>query len=212
MTATDEHSGEASWFLIDALRHPHCQRVVAVWGSLAAAVPLLAVLTTDLGPGIVLLCMTAGWIAWSLIEYALHRHAMHWSPEDPSLRRLRETVLPHQNHHDRPNAAHLIVMRKQQIPLALIVTGAALLGLVMPLHVAAVLMAGVGLGYMLYELVHFSIHQCSPSSRMARRLKQHHLHHHFRNETVNFGVTTPLWDHVFGTHYRYGDRRRSGLD
>ena len=30
-------------------------------------------------------------------------------------------------------------------------------------------------------------------------LKKHHMRHHFMGEDGNFGVTTPLWDHVLDT-------------
>jgi sterol desaturase/sphingolipid hydroxylase (fatty acid hydroxylase superfamily) len=36
-------------------------------------------------------------------------------------------------------------------------------------------------------------------------MQRHHLIHHTHPE-FNWGFTTPIWDHVFGTHY---DRRRA---
>jgi sterol desaturase/sphingolipid hydroxylase (fatty acid hydroxylase superfamily) len=34
---------------------------------------------------------------------------------------------------------------------------------------------------------------------VARYLKHHHLRHHFSQEGGRFGVSSPLWDLVFGT-------------
>jgi dihydroceramide fatty acyl 2-hydroxylase len=34
---------------------------------------------------------------------------------------------------------------------------------------------------------------------VPRYLRQHHLTHHYRTAEVRFGVSSPLWDRVFGT-------------
>ena len=31
------------------------------------------------------------------------------------------------------------------------------------------------------------------------RMKAHHMRHHFRDNSVEFGVTSAYWDHVFGS-------------
>jgi sterol desaturase/sphingolipid hydroxylase (fatty acid hydroxylase superfamily) len=45
-------------------------------------------------------------------------------------------------------------------------------------------------------------------------IKRHHLFHHYRDESVNFGVSSPVWDYVFRTVRRLRpDRPRpSGAD
>lgn len=35
-----------------------------------------------------------------------------------------------------------------------------------------------------------------------RQLRRYHLGHHYRDDTVAYGVTTPLWDFVFGSRRR----------
>lgn len=46
----------------------------------------------------------------------------------------------------------------------------------------------------------------------ASALKRHHAIHHRRDETVSFGVTTTVWDHVFRTVWsREGVREPQGL-
>ena len=34
---------------------------------------------------------------------------------------------------------------------------------------------------------------------LGKVIKKHHMRHHFMGEDGNFGVTTPLWDHVLDT-------------
>jgi sterol desaturase/sphingolipid hydroxylase (fatty acid hydroxylase superfamily) len=35
--------------------------------------------------------------------------------------------------------------------------------------------------------------------RIGRFLKRYHLKHHYNDEHTAYGVSTPLWDYVFGT-------------
>jgi sterol desaturase/sphingolipid hydroxylase (fatty acid hydroxylase superfamily) len=30
-------------------------------------------------------------------------------------------------------------------------------------------------------------------------VRQHHMHHHFQTPDKRYGVSSPLWDYVFGT-------------
>ena len=60
---------------------------------------------------------------------------------------------------------------------------------------------GIALGYLCYGLVHDAIHARRFQQPLLRRWAGlHHVHHH--HPDTNFGVTTPLWDVVFGTRYR----------
>ena len=62
--------------------------------------------------------------------------------------------------------------------------------------------AGIVLGYMVYDLLHYYLHHGKPRSRMLRALRAHHSKHHHnpRFRDKKFGVSTTLWDHVFGTY------------
>ena len=65
------------------------------------------------------------------------------------------------------------------------------LGLSVPLGIAA--------GYLFYEVLHRRIHVAAPFGRYGRWARVHHLAHHFGRADANHGVTSPLWDWVFGT-------------
>ena len=34
---------------------------------------------------------------------------------------------------------------------------------------------------------------------MGLWLKQHHMRHHYQTDDLYYGVSTPLWDYIFGT-------------
>lgn len=53
--------------------------------------------------------------------------------------------------------------------------------------------------YFAYEVMHRRTHTHPPRGRYGRWARRNHLYHHARNPMGNFGVTTPLWDTVFGT-------------
>ncbi|RLN29666.1 hypothetical protein C2845_PM05G00860 [Panicum miliaceum] len=61
------------------------------------------------------------------------------------------------------------------------------------------LFGGGLLGYVIYDCTHYYLHHGQPSSDPAKHLKKYHLNHHFRIQTKGFGITSTVWDHVFGT-------------
>jgi sterol desaturase/sphingolipid hydroxylase (fatty acid hydroxylase superfamily) len=62
-----------------------------------------------------------------------------------------------------------------------------------------------------YELCHCVQHlPWTPSNPWLRAIKRRHLAHHFHSERGNFGITSNLWDRVFGTFYEHArDVQRS---
>src|SRR5260370_17352723 len=64
---------------------------------------------------------------------------------------------------------------------------------------AVIFLGGVAAGFAGYEFVHYRIHFSRPSCALEERLRARHLAHHFREPDAIFGVTSRLWDVVFGT-------------
>ena len=40
-------------------------------------------------------------------------------------------------------------------------------------------------------------------------LKKYHMRHHYQDDHAGYGVTSPLWDHFFGTTSRRDEDRES---
>ncbi|MCK6457046.1 MAG: sterol desaturase family protein, partial [Phycisphaerae bacterium] len=76
------------------------------------------------------------------------------------------------------------------------------------LSIALAAHAGLLLGYVAYEFVHLSSHAGRRWGPL-RALDRYHMRHHFENANRTFGVTTPLWDWVFGTLPRQRSRAAS---
>ena len=60
--------------------------------------------------------------------------------------------------------------------------------------------AGWILGSLLYDGIHYSYHHGPDLPfKWYQKMKAAHMRHHFRDNSIEFGVTTPIWDYVFGT-------------
>jgi len=48
-------------------------------------------------------------------------------------------------------------------------------------------------------MIHYATHHFPMRSPVAKYLKRHHMMHHYKDPDTRFGVSSPLWDKVFGT-------------
>ena len=60
---------------------------------------------------------------------------------------------------------------------------------------------GFLLGYLMYGTMHFAIHAWNPPYKWMKHLWRNHHLHHYKNEHQGFGVSTTLWDRIFGTMF-----------
>jgi len=60
---------------------------------------------------------------------------------------------------------------------------------------------GFLLGYLMYGSMHYAIHAWKPPFKFMKPLWRNHHLHHYKDEHKGFGVSTSLWDRVFGTFF-----------
>ena len=144
-------------------------------------------------PGL-LLAATA-LLVWTLVEWAMHR-AMHWRTCSKLLCRFQQHahLRHHRAPHDRP---HSVLRLSGSIPLSGLFFAAALIGF-RDLDRAMLFHTGLLVGYLWYESVHLLSHSHRCLSGLWAPCR-YHLRHHFENPTRIYGVTSPLWDWIFGT-------------
>ncbi len=136
-----------------------------------------------------------GLVLWTFLEYVLHRFAFH--------RRTfgRFVAREHLRHH-----AEVDYFASPLAKLALavpVLTGLALPGtLLLGPALGASVPSGVVAGWLVYEVIHRRIHVRAPRGPYERWARRHHLLHHFGRADSNHGVSSPLWDLVFGTLVR----------
>lgn len=137
-----------------------------------------------------------GLFAWTFTEYTMHRFVFHFKPRSEFGRWFYFMI--HGVHHDYPNDSRRLVMPPLvSLPLAALFFGlfrAALPAAWVPASFAAFLA-----GYLLYDTAHFAIHHWAPRRAFLKLLKRHHLRHHYVYGDKNYGVSSPMWDYVFGS-------------
>jgi dihydroceramide fatty acyl 2-hydroxylase len=158
-------------------------RLLAIFGPVIVAAWLVNVPLPLSGT---LTFFLAGLCLWTLLEYGIHRFAFHG-------------FLPHYQHHDDPKDPKYIVS-----PLWLSCGTSALLWVLLRVPTgswarSAMVLAGIISGYLLYEAVHLRIHANEAGGPVIRKLRKRHYVHHFANDQLHYGVTTSLWDRVFGS-------------
>jgi sterol desaturase/sphingolipid hydroxylase (fatty acid hydroxylase superfamily) len=137
-----------------------------------------------------------GLLSWSLFEYIMHRFVFHVEPNSRWGKRL--AFLMHGVHHAQPQDPTRLVMP----PLVSILGGVIIFLGLQPFFSAQTLEAfypAVALGYVAYDTTHYAVHHFPMRNRVAKFLKDYHFAHHFKTPGKRFGVSSPLWDFVFGT-------------
>lgn len=148
-----------------------------------------------------------GGAAWSASEYAIHRfigHGPKRTPKESFLARLTPRGLAaefnreHLAHHADPSY-FAPTPRKLAAAAAVLPVMAGALTPIVGSRRAVSFAVGFGVVYGAYELIHRRIHTHAPHSRYARWARHHHLLHHHKTPRENHGVTTPIFDYLFGT-------------
>ncbi|TMQ61407.1 MAG: fatty acid hydroxylase [Candidatus Eisenbacteria bacterium] len=149
----------------------------------------------------VLTAYAAGILVWSLSEYLLHRFVFHYEPTQRWLQRV--WYLIHGVHHEQPQCKTRLVMPPiLSIPLALFfyVVFLVTVGMILALpRLSGPSFAGFLTGYLAYDMLHYAEHHLSMRWGFLKFLKRYHLRHHYKNPNHGFGVSSPVWDVVFGT-------------
>lgn len=151
---------------------------------------------TTIHPAAIVGAVLCGALTWSFAEYAIHR----WLGHDKRL--LKQPFgIEHTLHHGR-GSYFARWWKKAAAALALVTLFWFPLTLTLGITLGASWIAGFVGFYLTYELIHRleHLHQgVGPYGRWARR---HHFFHHFHDPSVNHGVTSPIWDLVFGTYMK----------
>ena len=131
----------------------------------------------------------AGLLSWTFIEYMLHRFVLHG---------LQPFKGWHEEHHQRPTA---LICAPTILSAVLIFTLVFLPALLLGnLWRACALTLGVLTGYLSYAITHHATHHWRGDSAWLKRRKHWHaLHHHHTEQSGQYGVTSAVWDHAFGS-------------
>jgi sterol desaturase/sphingolipid hydroxylase (fatty acid hydroxylase superfamily) len=138
-----------------------------------------------------------GGLFWTLFEYIAHRFLFHMIVESDRARRI--VYVLHGNHHHYPRDKQRLFMP----PVPSIILASSIFGIqysILGLN-AFVFFPGFILGYLMYGTMHYAIHAWNPPFKWMKPLWRNHHLHHYKDEGKGYGVSTTIWDRVFGTMF-----------
>lgn len=140
-----------------------------------------------------------GLFVWTIVEYIMHRFVFHYAPPDKPWA-MRVHFIFHGVHHDYPSdAKRLVLPPSVSIPLAAIFYFLFLA--ILPANDIWGFFPGFILGYLVYDISHYAIHHFNFKGNIWKKIKQHHMLHHYQDPNKGYGVSSPLWDKVFGSDF-----------
>ena len=148
------------------------------------------------------LVFLSGMFFWSFFEYMIHRYVFHFMAESEMA--LRIVYVIHGNHHEYPRDKERLFMPPVPSLLLSSAVFSSMYFIAWLFGASSYVFAffpGFILGYLIYGSMHYAIHDWNPPFKWMKALwRNHHLHHYKKNE-LGFGVSSTLWDHVFGTMF-----------
>jgi len=193
-----KHSGSKLLFensLLERLSRTHISIPVTIFSLYALALLYWSYTHTMLMMGVVIALFFSGLLLFTWIEYQVHRRLFHMDTMTAFRKRLQYVI--HGVHHEFPKDKDRLAM-----PPVLSVTIATSLLFVFSLilgDMAFSFLAGFLVGYAAYLLVHYMVHVFHPPKNFFKALWVNHSVHHYKHGEAVFGVSSPLWDYIYGT-------------
>jgi sterol desaturase/sphingolipid hydroxylase (fatty acid hydroxylase superfamily) len=141
----------------------------------------------------------SGLLFWTATEYSLHRFVFHFVPKAKWGQRLH--FIFHGVHHDYPNDRLRLVMPPSvSIPLA--IGFFFLFKLFVPASWLPSFFAAFMIGYLIYDMFHYAFHHSSIKNPLLKKMKQHHMRHHYHEPDKGYGVSSVLWDKILNSDFK----------
>ena len=181
--------------ILEKLTRTHIAVPLTIFSVFAAALLTWSVTHTALSAGTTVGLFFLGLIAFTWVEYMVHRHVFHMKTYTALRTKLQYTM--HGVHHEYPKDKDRLAM-----PPLLSVTISTILLLLFRVIMGDLVFAflpGFLVGYAAYLAVHYMVHAFAPPKNFFRSLWINHGSHHYKNGELIYGVSSPLWDYIYGT-------------
>lgn len=180
--------------ILEKLSRTHISVPVSMFFLIGAVLGWYAFSYSELSHLLIGLLFAAGLITFTFVEYWVHRSVYHIEPSTEA--RAKFQYIAHGVHHEYPRDKTRLAMP----PVLAIILAAGLFAVCFFLmgEAAYAFFPGFIWGYAAYLLVHYAVHAYPPPKNFFKHLWINHAVHHYKDAKV-FGVSSPLWDHVFGT-------------
>jgi sterol desaturase/sphingolipid hydroxylase (fatty acid hydroxylase superfamily) len=193
-----QHTGTQRLFenpILEKLTRTHIAIPVSIFILYALGLIVWSVRFTLLPTVTSILLFFVGWIVFTWVEYQVHRHIFHLATYTEWRKNLQYVM--HGVHHEYPKDKDRLAM-----PPLLSITIATVLLLLLKLILGDYVFAflpGFLVGYACYLLIHYLVHVYAPPKNQFKILWRNHSIHHYKDGELLFGVSSPLWDYIYGT-------------
>lgn len=145
----------------------------------------------------IILTFLSGMFFWTFFEYLMHRFAFHMVADSEKAKKF--VYVMHGNHHHFPRDKERLFMP----PVPSLIIASAIFSVMYLLMGKFTFMffPGFILGYLLYGSMHYAIHAWNPPFKWMKPLWRNHHLHHYKDDHKGFGVSSTIWDRVFGTMF-----------
>ncbi|MBO9701620.1 MAG: sterol desaturase family protein [Sporocytophaga sp.] len=197
-TNKPKNSGTKQLFdnpILERLSRTHISIPISIFIVISSVLLFYAFRYTTL-PGILIpFLFLGGFLFFTLIEYLVHRFVFHMEPTSNFKKKIQYNM--HGVHHEFPKDKDRLAMP----PLLSITLALVLFAIFYSLMDTKVFgfLPGLLTGYASYLFVHFIVHAYAPPKNIFKELWVNHAIHHYKDNSTVFGVSSPLWDYVFGT-------------
>lgn len=141
-------------------------------------------------PGYFIFLFLGGWLCWTFVEYGIHRFLMH----ELIVPGKKDTLFHHQEHHQDPSNLKVGLIHRAII----FILGIIVVWIALKLNSTFSILAGFFTGFLMYNFLHYLLHQ--PICRfILPNIQRAHILHHTRYPNQGYSFSTILWDWLFDT-------------
>ncbi len=181
--------------LIETLSKTHWSLPIWVFVPIIAYLIYLAI-NSSISVVAAITMVSLGLFVWTFVEYAMHRFVFHYHPNSKLGKKLHWML--HGVHHDYPQDEKRLVL-PPGISLILATLFFLLFNSFIPTPELYPFFAAFLMGYLIYDIGHYAMHHFSFKSKLFKKIKLHHMKHHYVEPNEGFGVSNPLWDIILRT-------------
>jgi sterol desaturase/sphingolipid hydroxylase (fatty acid hydroxylase superfamily) len=181
--------------VLEKLSRTHIAIPLSIFTTYSAALLFWSITHTSLSAWATTGMFLLGVVSFTWVEYMTHRYIFHMGTFTKWREKFQYTV--HGVHHEYPKDKERLAM-----PPLLSITIATLLLLLFRLVLGDLVFSflpGFLVGYAFYLSVHYMVHVYQPPKNGFKVLWINHSVHHYKHGEYVFGVSSPLWDYVYGT-------------
>ncbi len=194
------NKGQAQIFRNEYIEYFTKTHPLVIWGlylPIIIFLPYYSAQIIGFGELAITLLFLGGIFFWTFFEYIMHRFVFHWASDSPRIQRI--SYILHGNHHEFPRDKQRLFM--PPVPSLILASVIFLLMYTAMGDYVFAFFPGFMLGYLVYGSMHYAIHAWNPPYKWMKPIWRNHHLHHYKSEEKGFGVSSHIWDKVFGTGF-----------